>query len=410
MTVSGESIRAAADLIEGHVLRTPTVAAKALSKLTGIELHLKLESLQPTGSFKVRGAGVKLAGLNDAARAAGVVAASAGNHAQGVAYHAKRLGIPATIVMPRGTPFTKVGRTRALGARVLVEGSDLCATQAEARRLAAEHGLTFVHPYDDEEVICGQGTVALEMLADAPDLDCLVVPIGGGGLVSGMAVAAHANQPGIEIIGVAAALYPAMRLAMRGEIALPSQERTVAEGIAVNQPGERTRPIIEALVSDILLCDEAALERGVYAFLDHQRLVVEGAAAATLAAVTDDPSRFAGRKVGLVVTGGNIDPRMLSSILMRGLARDGRLVQLRIEIPDAPGGLAKAASVVAETGGNIVDVFHRRLFNDVPVKMAEIDVLIETEGPDHVRALVAALKNAALPTRVLAGTTAGMEG
>ena len=404
MTLGLDDIRAAADLVRGRVERTPLLAASALSRSTHARIHLKLENMQPTGSFKVRGALVKLMGLTTAERAAGVVAASAGNHAQGVAYHARKLGIPATIVMPKGTPFTKVARTRAHGARVVISGDYLTEAQAEALSIVEREGLTYVHPYDDPDVIRGQGTIALEMLEDAPDLDCLVVPIGGGGLIAGMAVAAKALKPEIEIIGVEAALYPAMRLAMRGEIGVPSQGRTVAEGIAVAQPGERTHPIIREFVSDIVLVDEAALEQGIYTFLDQQHLVVEGAAAATLAAVLSQPDRYAGRAVGLVVSGGNIDPLVLSSILMRGLARDGRLVRIRMAVPDAPGGLALATRVIAEAGGNVVDVAHRRLFWDVPVKMTELDVMLETEGPDHARQVTAALDQAGLCPRLLPGT------
>ncbi len=406
MSVDLAAIRDAAGMLAGRIIRTPTVPAEALSRATGADIRLKLETLQATGSFKVRGAYVKLAGLDAAARRAGVVAASAGNHAQGVAWHARTLGIPATIVMPRGTPFTKIGRTRALGARVILEGAALSDAQAFALRLGHEGGLTYVHPYDDDDIIRGQGTVALEMLADAPDLDCLVVPVGGGGLIAGMAVAARALKPEIEIIGVEAALYPAMRLAMRGEIGLPGQGSTVAEGIAVTQPGERTRPLIHALVDEIVLVDEAALEQGIYTLLDAQRLVAEGAAAATLAAVRAAPERFAGRVVGLVISGGNIDPLVLSSILLRGLARNGRLARLRIQVADAPGSLAHATAVIAEAGGNVIEVEHRRLFWDVPVKMAEVEVTVEMEGAEHARLLMDALATSGLPARLLAGTVA----
>ena len=406
MSVDLAAIRDAAGMLAGRIIRTPTVPAEALSRVTGADIRLKLETLQATGSFKVRGAYVKLAGLDAAARRAGVVAASAGNHAQGVAWHARTLGIPATIVMPRGTPFTKIGRTRALGARVILEGAALSDAQAFALRLGHEGGLTYVHPYDDDDIIRGQGTVALEMLADAPDLDCLVVPVGGGGLIAGMAVAARALKPEIEIIGVEAALYPAMRLAMRGEIGLPGQGSTVAEGIAVTQPGERTRPLIHALVDEIVLVDEAALEQGIYTLLDAQRLVAEGAAAATLAAVSAAPERFAGRVVGLVISGGNIDPLVLSSILLRGLARNGRLARLRIQVADAPGSLAHATAVIAEAGGNVIEVEHRRLFWDVPVKMAEVEVTVEMEGAEHARLLMDALATSGLPARLLAGTVA----
>lgn len=404
MTIGLDEIREAASLLDGRVARTPTIASEPLSRLTGAELLLKLENLQPTSSFKVRGALVRLSRLDAAARAAGVVAASAGNHAQGVAYHAGRLRIPATIVMPRGTPYTKIGRTRALGARVVLHGEDLSAAQAHARDLERSGSLTFVHPYDDADVIAGQGTIGLEMLADAPGLDVLVVPIGGGGLIAGVATAVKALKPSIEIVGVQSALYPAMRCALRDEPLPNIASRTIAEGIAVKEPGVLTRAIIADLVDEVALVDEGAIERAVYAFLDMQRLVVEGAAAAGLAAVMTDPKRYAGRRVGLVVCGGNIDSLVLTSILQRGLARDGRLVHLRIGLPDAPGVLARIAGIIGDQGANIVEVFHRRLFLDVPVKMAEIDVEIEAEGPEHVEALMKALSEGGFPVRMLAET------
>ncbi len=406
MTVDLAAIREAARLLDGQLARTPTVPSEPLSRLTGAEIYLKLENLQPTSSFKVRGALVRLSHLEAAARAAGVVAASAGNHAQGVAYHAGRLRIPATIVMPHGTPYTKIGRTRALGARVVLHGEDLTAAQACARALERKEHLTFVHPYDDADVIAGQGTIGLEMLGDAPGLDVLVVPVGGGGLISGMATAARALKPSIEVIGVQTALYPAMRCALRGEPCPPPDGRTLAEGIAVKEPGHLTRAIIAATVDDVMLVEEAAIERALYAFLDAQRLIVEGAAAAGLAALLTSPERFTGRRVGLVVCGGNIDSLVVAAILQRGLARDGRLVHLRIGLPDAPGVLARVAGIIGEAGANIVEVFHRRLFLDVPVKMAEIDVQVEAEGPAHVAGLIKQLTAAGFPARLLAETGA----
>lgn len=404
MTVTLDDIRASADLLKSSVYRTPSISSDALAALTGASVVLKLENLQHTGSFKDRGALIKLASLGTAARKSGVVAASAGNHAQGVAYHARRLGIPATVVMPRGTPFSKVGRTEALGARVVLEGEDLSEAREHAMGLIEAKGAEFVHPYDDDKIIAGQGTVGLEMLADDPDLDCLIVPIGGGGLIAGIAIAATAIKPGIEIFGVEAALYPAMRRAIRGDVEKIAGGQTIAEGIAVKEPGSITRPIIEALVADIFLTGERALETAVYSFLQQQKLVVEGAGAAALAALLENRERFVGRKVGLVVSGGNIDPMLLSSILIRGLSRDGRLVQFRVEITDRPGVLAKVTGLIGEAGGNIVEVYHHRLFHDVPVKLAKLDVLIETQSATHVRDLIARLDGAGYPTRLLSGT------
>ena len=340
LPVTIADIRRAAAAIAGAVERTPTIAAPGLSELAGCEIHLKLETLHRTGSFKERGALNKLLTLGPAQRQAGVVAMSAGNHAQGVAYHARRLGIPATVVMPEGTPFIKIERTEGLGADVVLKGDSLVAAREAAETLAREDGLTFVHPYDDPAVIAGQGTIALELLADRPDLDTIVAPIGGGGLISGIAVAAKALNPRIDIVGVQATLYPAMHRLMRGEDPGPAADAaTLAEGIAVKEPGQLTRRIVEALVSDILLVDEAMLEDAVEILLDRQKLVAEGAGAAGLAAILAAPARFAGRRVGIVVSGGNIDVRLLASILMRGLVREGRLVRLRAELARRAGRL-----------------------------------------------------------------------
>jgi threonine dehydratase len=325
---------------------------------------------------------------------------SAGNHAQGVAYHARRLGIPATIVMPHGTPFTKVERTRHLGARVLVEGDGFDTAGAFARELAAKEGLVFVHPYDDERIIAGQGTVGLEMLADDPDLDCLIVPIGGGGLIAGIATAAKALKPGIELLGVEAKLYPSMYNAVRG-LEPASGGSTLAEGIAVKRPGERTKPIVESLVSEILLVGEDTLERAVMQLIEVEKLVAEGAGAAGVAAMLAYRERFAGKRVGTVICGGNIDARMLAHILMRGLVRDGRMVRLRIEITDQPGALARLAGVIGKAGGNIIEIYHQRMFHDVPVKKADIDAVVETRNAEHVREIVQGLNAIGFPTRLL---------
>jgi threonine dehydratase len=320
-----------------------------------------------------------------------------------VAWQAKRLGVPAVIVMPRGTPFTKVKRTEALGAEVVLEGETLSDAGAHALALAKQRGLTFVHPYDDPLIMAGQGTVALEMLEARPGLDCLIVPIGGGGLAAGMAVAAKALKPAIEIIGVQCALYPSMRQAIRGEPPT-SAGQTLAEGIAVKAPGKLTRPVIERLVDDIVLADEAAIERAVEMMFDEAKQVAEGAGAAPLAALLADRDRFAGRSVGLVLSGGNIDAHLLASILLRGLARAGRMARLRVEISDAPGVLSKVAGVIGDGGGNIIEIYHQRLFYDVPVKFAELDVVIETIDTGHVRAIIDRLNAAGYPARLLGST------
>jgi threonine dehydratase len=401
-------IRRAAAAIDGAVLRTPTIAAPALSESGGAEICLKLESLQRTGSFKERGALHKLLTLDCGARRAGVIAMSAGNHAQGVAYHAGRLGIPATIVMPEGTPFTKIDRTEALGAAVLLKGEGLAAARRAAEAIAGERGLVLIHPYDDPAVVAGQGTIALELLADRPDLDAIIVPIGGGGLISGIAVAAKALKPAVEIVGVQSTLYPSMHRLLHGEApGEPAAGATLAEGIAVKEPGILTRQIVAALVAEILLVDEAMLENAVEALLDRQRLVVEGAGAAGLAAVLASPERFSGRRIAIIVSGGNIDARLLASILMRGLVREGRLVRLRADLPDLPGALSRVSGIVGEHAGNIVEVHHQRLFHDIPVRRAELDLVVETQNRRHLETLIEALNEAGFPTRLLAGEGSG---
>ncbi|MBI1775465.1 MAG: threonine ammonia-lyase [Proteobacteria bacterium] len=405
MTLSLADVSAAEALLRGQVVRTPTVFASALSAELGIELWLKLETLQHAGSFKCRGAYVKLKSLAAAEARAGVIAMSAGNHAQGVAFFAGKLGIPATIVMPLATPFSKIERTRAFGARVELVGDSLSEAQSHAERLAAAHGLTFVHPYDDPKVMAGQGTIAIEMLADMPGLDALLVPIGGGGLISGIAVAAKALKPEIEVVGVQSELYPSMRQALAGE-AIRCGGDTIAEGIAVKLPGKLTCEIVRRLVSDILLVDEQALEHAVQMLAERQKLVVEGAGAAGIAALALHGARFRGRRVGVVLCGGNVDARLLASVLMRGLVADGRLARLRVEISDAPGRLAAVALLIAEAGGNIVEIYHQRLFQDVPVKLAELDVVVETRNAEHVRDIAARLAAAGHTPRLL-GTTKG---
>jgi threonine dehydratase len=381
-SVSIADIEAARRTIAGQVLRTPMLPAPKLSALTRAEVYVKYENLQVTNSFKERGALNKLAALDELARARGVIAMSAGNHAQAVAYHAQRLEIPATIVMPVTTPFVKVEATEACGAEVVLEGESVAEAQVRAEMLARERALTFVHPYDDPKVIAGQGTIALEMLEDAPDLDLLVFPIGGGGLIAGNAVAARARKPSIEIIGAEAALYPSFWNALRGENR-PLGGPTLAEGIAVKNVGVLALPIVRALVADVILVDEGQLERAVNAFLTLQKTMAEGAGAAGLAAMLTAPERFRGRKVGLVLCGGNIDPRILASVMVRELERDDRIVSFRLTIPDRPGVLGQIATRLGQLGANILEVEHRRLFLDVPAKGAKLDVTVETRDAQH---------------------------
>ena len=390
MSVTVADIEAARRTIAGQVLRTPMLPAPKLSALTGADVHVKYENLQVTNSFKDRGALNKLASLDAAARARGVIAMSAGNHAQAVAYHAARLGIPATIVMPVTTPFVKVEATQAHGAEVVLEGESVAEAQVRAQTLAAERSLTFVHPYDDPLVIAGQGTIALEMLEDAHDLDTLVIPIGGGGLIAGNASAARARSPAIEIVGVEAALYPSFWNALSGEDR-PFGGSTLAEGIAVKNVGALTLPIVRELVSEIMLVDEAHLERAVNAYLTLQKTMAEGAGAAGLAALLANPERFARRKVGLILCGGNIDPRILSSIMVRELERESRIVSFRLTIPDRPGVLGVIATRFGELAANILEVDHRRLFLDVPAKGAKLDVTIETRDAAHADEIMKAL-------------------
>jgi len=396
-------IEAARRVIAGHVLRTPTLPAPRLSVLTGAEVFVKYENLQVTNSFKERGASVKLDALTAAERKRGVIAMSAGNHAQAVAYHATRLGIPACIVMPVGTPFVKLAATRAYGAEVVLEGETIAEAQVRAERLAQERNLTWVHPYDDPHVIAGQGTVALEMLEDVPDLDVLVVPIGGGGLISGIAIAAKAVRPAIEIVGAESALYPSFWNALKAENR-PLGGATLAEGIAVKNVGKLTLPIVRELVGAIVLVDEDEIERAVNAYLTLQKTMAEGAGAVGLAAMLAEPRRFAGRKVGLVLCGGNIDPRILSSIVVRGLERDDRIVSFRLTISDQPGVLGTIATVLGHAGANILAVDHKRLFLDVPAKGARLDVTVETRDGAHAEEIIRALAATGFaPTRIETG-------
>jgi threonine dehydratase len=403
MTITLADVQTARRTLAGEVLRTPMLPAPKLSALTGAEVFVKYENLQVTNSFKDRGAYVKLASLSQAERARGVIAMSAGNHAQAVAYHSRRLGIPATIVMPVTTPFVKVKSTEAYGAKVVLEGETLSECQERAADLAREHALVVVHPYDDPAIIAGQGTVALEMFEEVGDLDVLVVPIGGGGLIAGNAIAARGLRPAVEIVGVEAALYPSMRNAITGAND-PIGGPTVAEGIAVKNVGKLTLPVVRELVSDIILVDEAHLERAVNAYLTLQKTMAEGAGAAGLAAMLAAPERFRGRKVGLILCGGNIDPRILASIMVRELEREHRIVSFRLTIADRPGVLGPIATLLGRLGANILEVDHRRLFLDVPAKGAKLDITVETRDRAHSEEILRALsEDGYQPVRIAAG-------
>ena len=390
MSITLAHIAAARRAIEGLVLPTPMLPAPKLSALTGADIYVKYENLQVTNSFKERGARCKLASLDGDERERGVIAMSAGNHAQAVAYHAAKLGIPACVVMPVTTPFVKVAATRSYGAEVVLHGEGITEAQARAEAIARERNLTWVHPYDDEHVIAGQGTIGLEMLETRPDLEMLVIPIGGGGLISGISIAAKALNSAIEIVGAEAALYPSFWNALRGDN-LPLGGSTLAEGIAVKNVGKLTLPIVRDLVSDIVLVDEQHIERAVNAYLTLQKTMAEGAGAAGLAAMLAQPQRFAGRKVGLVLCGGNIDPRILASIMVRELEREDRIVSFRLTIPDKPGVLGQIATVLGQLGANILEVDHKRLFLDVPAKGARLDVTVETRDGEHAEEIMQAL-------------------
>jgi threonine dehydratase len=392
-------IEAAAQRLAGQVLRTPCVESRTLSQLTGAQVFLKFENLQYTASFKERGACNKLVQLSAEERARGVVAMSAGNHAQGVAYHAQRLGLRAVIVMPRFTPGVKVERTRGFGAEVLLHGDTLDEARAHAYALAEREGLVFVHPYDDDAIIAGQGTVGLEMLQDQPDLDLLVIAVGGGGLIGGIATAAKAMKPGIEVVGVQTQRFPAMFNAMTGQH-LPHGSTTIAEGIAVGSPGERNQALARARVDDWLLVDEGDIEQAIVMLLEIEKTLVEGAGAAGLAALIKHPQRFAGKKVGLVLCGGNIDPMLLASIIERGMVRAGRLVRIKVSARDVPGNLARIAALVAEAGANVDEVHHQRAFTLLAAQSVEIELVLQTRGREHVRQVLEHLQAAGFDAAV----------
>ena len=388
--VSLAGIRAAAARIAGAVERTPFLRSRTLSRIAGCELWLKFENLQFTASFKERGALNKLLTLTEEERRRGVIAMSAGNHAQGVAYHAARLGVHATIVMPRGTPNTKVSSTRVHGAEVVLEGESLSEAGAHARELAQRHGYTFIHPYDDPAVVCGQGTVGLEMLEDMPELDVIVVPIGGGGLASGIAVAAKALRPQIHLYGVESRLWSAMHQRLHG-LPVSAGGDTIAEGIAVRDVSELTLELCRRHLDEVLLVEEETIERAIVALIEIEKTVAEGAGAAGLAALLAHGPLFAGKRVAIPICGGNIDSRVLSAVLMRGLVRDGRLVRLHVAMQDVSGSLAKVATLIGEAGGNIVEVQHQRVFGTASVKTPEVEFVVETRDREHTRALIAHL-------------------
>lgn len=391
--LSLHDIEQAAQRLQGHLLDTPCVESKTLSQLTGAQIFLKFENLQYTASFKERGACNKLAQLSADERRRGVIAMSAGNHAQGVAYHAQRLGIRAVIVMPRFTPGVKIERTRGFGAEVVLHGDSLDESRAHALTLAERDGLVFVHPYDDEAIVAGQGTVGLEMLHAVPSLDTLVIAVGGGGLIAGIATAAKAIKPGIEVIGVQTSRFPGMVNAIKGT-RHPQGTSTIAEGIAVGTPGLIPQAIIAKLVDDLVLVDEGDIEQAMVMLLEIEKTLVEGAGAAGLAALLKSPERFAGKKVGLVLCGGNIDPLLLAAIIERGMVRAGRLARIKVSVRDIPGSLAKITATVADAGANIDEVHHQRAFTMLSAQNVEIELVIQTRGRDHIQQVLAAVNAA----------------
>ena len=399
MPVSLQDVRNAATALSGAVLDTACLLSRTLSGIAGAEVYLKFENHQFTASFKERGALNKLLSLDAAQRRAGVIAVSAGNHAQGVAYHAKRLEIPAVIVMPRFTPNVKVEQTRAFGAEVILHGENFDEAKAHALQVMSQRRLTLAHPYDDEKIIAGQGTIALEMLAAQPDLDVMIVPVGGGGMIAGMASAAKAIKPAIEMIGVETLRFPSMYSAFKGTKA-EFGSNTIADGIAVKEPGILTLEIIRKQVDDIVLVDEGDIEEAMLLLLEIEKTVVEGAGAAGLAGLLRNRGRFAGKKVGVVLSGGNIDPLTLADIIERGMVRAGRLTRLQVQLRDLPGSLAKVTAALAEANANIEEVHHERAFTHLPVQSAVVDFVLETRGHEHVKQIIAVLEAAGFNTRL----------
>ena len=391
MTLTAADIHAAAERLQGQVLDTPCMPSRTLSAITGCEVFLKFENLQFTASFKERGALNKLAQLSAEERARGVLAVSAGNHAQGVAYHAQRLAIPAAIVMPRFAPAVKVENTRRFGATVVLEGDTFDDARSHGLQLAEDRGLTVVHPYDDLDVAAGQGTIGLEMLAEQPGIDTFVVAIGGGGLISGVATAVRSIKPGVEIIGVQTERFPAVWNAMHGRNNDCAQA-TIADGIGVRLPGALTLPLIRERVSDVVLVGEDDIEQAILMLLEIEKTVVEGAGAVGLAALMKHRERFAGRKVGLVLSGGNIEPLVLAEIIQRGMVKSGRLARLRVDVRDVPGSLADVASLLGKLGANIDEVQHQRAFTSLSVERAQIEVVVHTRGVAHIEEILTAMR------------------
>jgi len=387
-----KDIQAAAKVIEGHVAVTPFLHSRTLSEITGAEIYLKFENHQFTASFKERGALNKLMSLDPAQAKKGVIAASAGNHAQGVAYHANRLGIPSVIVMPRFTPFVKVEQTQRHGAEVVLHGDNFDAAKAYAIENAASRGLTLVHAYDDDKIVAGQGTCGLEMMQQHPEIDTLVIAIGGGGLISGISIAAKAMKPSIDVVGVEVVRFPAMYHAMKGTEPVFAAS-TIAEGIAVKEPGRITREVVAKNVSEIVLVDEGDIEEAIVMLLEIEKTVVEGAGGAPIAAILRNRKRFAGRKVGIVLGGGNIDPLMLGEIIERGMVRAGRLARVLVEVRDLPGSLARVTACVADLNANIEQVHHQRAFTSLAVQNAEVELVLKTRNHEHVKQVVEALKS-----------------
>jgi len=402
MNLTFDDILAAQARLKGHIERTPCRPSRTLSEITGAEVWVKFENLQFTAAYKERGALNKLLQLTEAEKKRGVIAASAGNHSQGLAYHAARLGIPVTIVMPRGTPFVKVQQTRNHGAEVVIDGDGYDEASAFARKLCDERDLVFVHPFNDLDVMAGQGTVALEMLEDMPDLEVLPVPIGGGGLIAGMATAAKHVKPDIRVVGLEPAMYPSFTARMRGVNAGAGVGgATIAEGIAVKQVGDLTYSIARPLIDEVVLVEEPYFERAIALYCNVEKTVAEGAGAGALAALLAYPERFRGKTCGLVITGGNIDTRLLASVLTRELVRDQRLVSLRIIGDDRPGLLATVSKIIGDHGANIVEVAHNRLALDVPAKGAEFDIMIETRDAQHTQEVMDALRQHGYPPRAV---------
>lgn len=397
LAVSADDVRKAAERIAGDVVRTPSAESRTLSALTGLDVVVKFENLQFTASFKDRGAANKLRQLTDQEREAGVLAVSAGNHAQSVAYHATRLGIASTIVMPASAPFTKAANAASLGAEVVQMGATFADALEVGERLVLERGLTMVHPYDDPAVIAGQGTVAVELFADVDGIDTLLVPTGGGGLLAGIATYARSVRPDIEIIGVQSEVYPGMAAALAGTLLDPPRAETLADGIAVKTPGSLTVPIVRDLVDEVITVPETAIEEAVSLFLEIEKTVAEGAGAVGLAALLDQPARWRGKRVALILSGGNIDTRVLASILMRQLVHSGRITTLRISLSDLPGRLAPVLEAIASVGANVIEIDHRRLFDPISVRATNVDVVIETRDRIHAAAVVATLAEAGYP-------------